>query len=236
MTLYQITALGHAALGTVALATYWTAGLSKKGSPVHRAAGKIYLLAMVALLSLALPLALSIVFAGKPVMGSFLLYLLVITSTAVWVSWSAIKYKRDRAGFTGPVYRGLMWLNLASGLAMAFVGLFLAQFMQVVISAFSLIGIVSFIRMWRFAHRQPQVQDPRWWLRQHLGAMLGNGVATHIAFLSIGLPRLLPQVSGPVMQNLAWLGPLLMSGVASIWLHRKYFPKPAAKASPLLAA
>ena len=54
--------------------------------------------------------------------------------------------------------------------------------------------------------------------------MIGNGVATHIAFLSIGLPKLLPMLSGPVLQNLAWLGPLMLSIIAGIYLNRKYMP------------
>ena len=63
-------------------------------------------------------------------------------------------------------------------------------------------------------------------MRQHLRAMLGNGVATHIAFLSIGLPRLLPMLQGPVFQNLAWLAPLGVAAVAGVYLGRKYLGAP----------
>jgi uncharacterized membrane protein len=236
MDLYHVAALAHASLGTLALVTFWTAGMSKKGSPVHRAAGKIYLLAMAGLLALALPMAVYIISHGVVVMGSFLLYLLVITCTSVWLSWRAIRDKRDWARYTGPVYRALKWLNLSSGLAIACVGLFFAQSMQLVIVAFSAIGIIGFLRMRQFSRQAPD--EPRWWLRQHLSAMLGNGVATHIAFLAIGLPRLLPAFSGPVLQNLAWLGPLVISFVAGSWLTRKYLPKraaPAPQTSPSLS-
>ena len=58
--------------------------------------------------------------------------------------------------------------------------------------------------------------------------MVGNGVATHIAFLQIGLPKILPMISGPVMVNLAWMGPLLIAVVAGTYLTRKYAPKPVA--------
>ena len=95
-------------------------------------------------------------------------------------------------------------------------------------TAFSGIGIFSFVQMRRFSHRQPE--DPRWWLREHLGAMIGNGVATHIAFLSIGLPKILPMLAGPVLLNLAWLGPLAMAFVAGAYLTRKYLPKRAMSA------
>lgn len=222
MSMYSLLVLVHVSLGTLALATFWMAGLSRKGSPLHKAAGKVYLLAMTILLAAALPMSLKIIAWGKPVIGSFLLYLLVITCTSVWTSWRSIRDKRDWSRFTGPVYKGLMWLNLGSGLAIAAVGLFVAQQMQLIMVSFSGIGIFSFVQMWRFSRRAPD--EPRWWLRQHLGAMLGNGVATHIAFLSIGLPRLLPMLSGPIFQNLAWLAPLAFSFAAGAWLTRKYLP------------
>jgi hypothetical protein len=226
MDLYPLLVLVHGGLGALALATFWTAGLARKGSPLHRAAGKAYLLAMAALLAAALPMCLLILSRGKVVVGSFLAYLLLITVTSTWTSWRAIRDKRDWARYTGPAYRTLAWLNLAGGLGIAAVGLLKAQSMQLVIVSFSLIGIVSFFSMRRFARQAPV--DPRWWLRQHLNAMLGNGVATHIAFLSIGLPKLLPMLAGPVLQNLAWLGPLGVAAAAGSWLSRKYLPRRAA--------
>jgi hypothetical protein len=225
MTLYSISFFIHAGLGTLALATFWLAGLSRKGSPLHRAAGKVYLPAMAGLLLAAVPLVIGVI-GQRPVAGSFLLYLLVITTTSVWLSWRAIADKKDWARYTGPVFRGLMWLNLVSALAIAAVGLLLAKQMQLVIVAFSGIGLMGFVRMRRFSRAAPA--DPRWWLGEHLGAMLGNGVATHIAFLSIGLPKLLPMLAGPTLQNVAWLGPLVVAFVAGAYLTRKFLPKRAA--------
>ena len=234
MTVYSLLAIAHAGFGTLALITFWTAGLARKGSPLHVAAGKLYLLAMAALLAFALPMSVLILLAyGKPVIGSFLLYLIVITVTGVWLSWRAIRDKRDWVRFTGPVYRALMWLNLAAGIGIALVGLFFAQQMQLIIVSFSLIGIATFARMRSFSAQPPS--ETRWWMRQHLNAMLGNGVATHIALLSIGLPRLLPMLQGPVFQNIAWLAPLGVAALAGIYLGRKYLqvPKPrTADAAP----
>ena len=84
------------------------------------------------------------------------------------------------------------------------------------------------VDMWRFSRSAPS--DSRWWLKKHFSAMIGNGVATHIAFLSIGLPKLLPMLSGPLLQNAAWLGPLSLSVVAGFYLNRKYM-KPKATIS-----
>lgn len=234
MTLHTLSYFVHAGLGTIALLTFWTAGMSRKGSPLHRMAGKAYLLSMVGLLLAALPLTAALA-ARNPVAGGFLAYLLVITVTSVWTSWRAVKDKRDWARFTGPVFRVLTWANLASGLAMAYVGLFITTQMQVIMVAFSSIGIISFVKMWRFSRRQPE--DARWPLRQHLAGMLGNGIATHIAFLSIGLPKVLPFLAGSSLLNLAWLAPLVVASLAGVYLTRKYLPRrvPAPPSSPAVA-
>ena len=223
MSWYSNTAILHAAVGATALITFWIAGMTKKGSPLHKATGKIYLLAMVGILLSAFPMATFILLNGKPVIGGFLLYLLIITMTSVWNGWRSIRDKRDWKRYTGPIYKALMALNLLSGLAIAAVGLFLAEQMQMVITSFSLIGIITAINMYRFQREAPA--DPRWWMREHLTAMVGNGVATHIAFLQIGLPKILPMISGPVMINVAWIGPLLVALVAGTYLTRKYAPK-----------
>ncbi|MCX7034299.1 MAG: hypothetical protein NT046_10060 [Arenimonas sp.] len=229
MTLQTLSYFVHVGLGTLALATFWTSGLSRKGSPLHRASGKLYLLSMTGLLLAAIPLTAALA-ARNPVAGGFLAYLVIITTTSVWTSWRAVKDKRDWARFTGPVYRALMLANLVSGLAIAYVGLFITNQMQVIFVAFSSIGIIGAVNMWRFSRREPD--DARWPLRQHLAAMLGNGIATHIAFLQIGLPKLLPFLAGSSLLNLAWLAPLVVASLAGVYLTRKYLPKRQAAASP----
>lgn len=229
MTLHTLSYFVHVGLGTIALLTFWTAGLSRKGSPVHRFAGKAYLLAMAGLLLAALPLTATLA-SRNPVAGAFLAYLVVITITSVWTSWRAVRDKKDWARFTGPVYRVLMWANLVSGLAIAYIGLFVTNQMQVIFVAFAGIGIIGFVNMWRFSRRPPE--DPRWPLRQHLGAMLGNGVATHIAFLSIGLPRVLPFLAGSSLLNMAWLAPLVVATLAGVYLTRKYLPRRRVSPAP----
>jgi hypothetical protein len=61
-----------------------------------------------------------------------------------------------------------------------------------------------------------------WWVREHYGAILGNGVATHIAFLSIGLRNTLPFIDPQLRTQLAWLVPLAVAMVAGIHLDRRY--------------
>ena len=62
--------------------------------------------------------------------------------------------------------------------------------------------------------------------------MLGNGVATHIAFLAIGLPKLLPAVDGATLQYMAWFGPLAVALVAKAIIDRRWRPVPRIAARP----
>ena len=231
MSLYKIVLSLHGLLGVLALVTFWISGLTRKGSPVHRASGKVYLLAMVVLLASAVPLAIRTGIERHWIAGVFLAYLLVITSTSVWTSWRSLKDKRDWAAYTGRVYRALAWLNIASGAAVLALAFYPTQ-LRWIFAGFSLIGLLGGRSMLRFARERPT--HPKWWLGEHFGAMLGNGVATHIAFLSIGLPKVLPMLAGPVLQNAAWLGPLTIAVIARVLLNRKYLkPLPTKATAPM---
>lgn len=220
MKTYDIIAAIHATIGALALITFWTAAIARKGSPVHRKSGKIYLLAIAAVLLTGAPLAISRFFAGQITGGTFLSFLLVLTATSAWTSWRAIRDQKSWRNFVGPVYQLLMWSNLLAGLAVIYVALNIARDPQVIMLVFAGLGLLLFVNMYRFARKEPT--DPRWWLGQHLGSMLGNGIATHIAFLSLGLPRLMPQIAGPGLQMMAWFGPVVVSAIAGVYLTRKY--------------
>jgi hypothetical protein len=223
MNTYNALLFAHGSTGAVALATFWTAGLSKKGSPLHKSAGKIYLLAMAAVLVIALPLAVSIMVSRSTSFGVFLLLLFVITTTNVWISWRAIRDQRNWQRFTGPVYHTLAWLNLLGAAVIVGVALALGGRWQFIFMAFAAIGVAQFFQMRRFWRTPPA--NSRWWFSQHMNGMIGNGVATHVAFLNIGLPKLFPLLAGAALQYLAWLGPLAAAFAAGWYLRRK-FPKP----------
>ncbi|MDZ4813549.1 MAG: hypothetical protein SGI99_13195 [Pseudomonadota bacterium] len=219
MNIYSVTTTVHAAIGVAALATFWIAGFTRKGSPMHKRAGKIYLLAMVGVLVSAALIAAIATLRGPDPTDAFLGYLIVITATSCWQSWRAIRDKRDFQRYTGPVYRTLELLNPAAGIAIMAIGLSIDS---VLLAGFSLIGIFIGIGMYRLRRSGPA--HALWWRWEHISAMLGNGVATHIAFLAIGLPKLMPSLAGPTLQNLAWFGPLAVATALGIWLKRKYAP------------
>lgn len=231
---YSILVAAHGAVGTVALAAFWSAAALRKGGPAHRRAGQAYLLAMVGIVLTAIPLAGAKFADGKPVIAAFLAYLVVITSTGVWTSWRAIRDRHDVSRYTGGVYRALALLSLASGLAILVFGLHRGM---PLLMGFSAIGLFTGVDMLRKARRPERLgARPRWWLVEHYTAMLGNGIATHIAFLSIGLPRLLPQVDGAAAHYLAWFGPLAVALMAKVVVDRRWKPRAAGRGAAVAAA
>lgn len=214
----------HALAGTLALVCYWTAGFAKKGSPLHRRVGRIYLQAMLAILATGLPMAVVQLARGNAVSGLFLLYLLAITGEACWTSLRAVRMKRQPRDYFGPRYRAVAAALGLFGLGV--LGFGIAEG-NVLLMGFSSVGLIRAVVMRRRA-RAPEA--PLWSLREHYTAMIGNGVATHVAFLSIGLQRLLPADWASTAQLLAWFGPLGLSLVAGVYFGRRYAPRKAARA------
>jgi hypothetical protein len=217
MTTYELIRLTHAAAGALALAGFWLNATLRKGSPAHSRVGQAYLLVMLVVMATALPIAARAFAGGEPVRGAFLAYLVVITATPTWLAWRAIRDRRDFAAYTGPMYRLFAAGSIASGLAVLGTGLY---YRVALLAGFSLVGIVTGGLMLRTIRRG--AMQPRWWLREHYIAIGGCGVATHIAFLNIGLSRLLPDAWSGATQMFGWFGPLVVSVIARAWLDRAY--------------
>jgi hypothetical protein len=165
------------------------------------------------------------------VTAAFLAYLVVITATGVWSAWRAVRDKHDVVRYTGPVFVSLGLLSLLSGAMVLALGIRVGSPLLMGFSSIGLLaGLDTLIKRRR---RDRLAARPRWWMVEHYTAMLGNGIATHIAFLGIGLPRLLPSLGGGTLQYLAWFGPLLMAVLAKLWLDRRWrSATPAAKRRP----
>lgn len=224
MDLYPAIVTAHAAAGTVALATYWTAGFAKKGSPLHRRAGQAYLVAMLGIVVTGIPMVAHNLQTGRPYVAAFLGYLLLLVAQGLWSAWRAIRDRRSPQAFFGPVFWTLTAACAVAGAGMAWLGLRIGQPIFVVFGAVGGIAAIGAMRA-----RSRADADPIWWLREHYGAMIGNGIATHIAFFGIGLRKLLPAVDPALLQNFAWFTPLAVAAVAGLWISRKYGRKPSTR-------
>jgi hypothetical protein len=220
---YKFLLLVHGISGLIALITFWVAAIAKKGSPLHLRFGKIYMTAMLGILVSAMPMAIIIALRGKPGVATFLSYLVVITASAMWMGRRAISSKRDQPAFRGRTYLAVAVLNLSASVAAFTIGL---QMSEVLLMGFSAVGFHNGTKM-LIRYFRPLALT-RWWMKEHIAAMLGCGVATHIAFLGIGMNRIIDMfgIVAPSWYGLiAWFGPLVVAITASMWLNRKYVPK-----------
>lgn len=223
----------HALFGTVALITFWSAAWMKKGSPRHRAIGKGFLLAMCGVIASGMPLAIEqAVFRRNLVGGVFLAYLLPLTGQACWLAWRAVTDKRDWRVMTSRIgWHVVLWLPALCAIPVVVVGVMKAQWLLI---GFSLIAFVNAAQMLRFARRGPR--KPNWHIVQHYQAMLGAGVATHVAFLSIGMQpvwrwlKTAMHVPGTLIELFPWFAPLAVAMLAAAWLGRKYDRRATARA------
>ncbi len=199
--LYRLITQLHIAAGSVALLTFRIASLARKGRGAHARVGRVYLWAMRAII----------------VTGAFLTYLVVLVATTVYVAPRAVRLKHDFAAFRRGAYPLFAFGLLAVASATLAVGI---AKQAPLLWGFALVGLLVGADMIRTL-RQPQA-PACWWLREHSGAMIGNGVGTHIAFFSIGLTRLLPAASSSTVQNLAWFGPLTVAMIVRAVLERRH--------------
>jgi hypothetical protein len=128
--------------------------------------------------------------------------------------------KQDQAAYRKGAYGVVGVASLLSGLMVLATGLFLRNALLI---GFSFVGAIVGVSMLR---KRGLISAARnWWMQEHYSAMLGCGVATHIAFLSLGINRIVEAAGLTVPANfnlVAWAVPLLASLIAGVILDRKY--------------
>jgi len=216
----------HIVGGTIGILAFWVPALTRKGGTAHRRAGRIYVKGMCAVVVTGVPLAATAFATGNWLGGVFLGYLVVITGTALYSGLRALTSKTGPAAFITPVHRALAALNLTSGASVLAIGLITSTWLLV---GFSLIGILAGIGMVQFIRTPPT--DPKYWWYEHLGGMIGTGIAAHVAFLNVGAARLIPGYNLNNWGMLAWFVPVV-GGTLAISLLNAYYRKKFARRSP----
>jgi hypothetical protein len=218
MDLYSFGRTLHVSVGVITLSTFWIAALATKGSALHRRAGAVYLVSLVAILATAGMMLLARLSAGEASMAAWIALLIIFLGTSAWLAWSSIRRKRQGvAMLTGLVYRTLASLNLGAGLVM--VGLFLVTGFPLIL-ILSSVGFAMGTAMWRLVLRGPR--DRRWWLEQHLNAAAVNFAATHDSFLSLAVGSVVPELRQPWPRALIAVSVLSLALALRMWMGRVY--------------
>jgi hypothetical protein len=229
--LLEILLAAHVAGGAVGLVSFWVPALTKKGSPLHRRAGRVYVRGMAVVLATSVPLSVVSFIEGNWVAGTFLLYLFVITGTALYTGLRALKSRAGPQELITPMYVATAWATFLSGAAVLVVGVATQTWL---LAGFSLIGLTAGPSALAFMRRPPT--DPRYWWYEHFGGMIGTGIAAHVAFLNFGGQRLIPGFNLGDWGMLAWFVPVVVGLAAANRIEAHYRAKFGARRAVARAA
>jgi hypothetical protein len=232
----------HILAGVVGMAAFWTPALTRKGGPTHRAVGRVFYRAttIVAVTGLVMAAALSVnPLAAQPprrpldpqaaaeaihrarLLVPFLLYLVLITFTPVYHGIRVLATRQSPSLLRTPLHTALNVATIGASAAMVALGLVLRQPVFVFMSP---IGFLVGRGNLRYA-RHPPAAPMAWWY-EHMGSMLGGGIAFHTAFLVLGAGRLLGLQLEGLTAVVPWILPSLIGIPATaIWtrFYRRKF-------------
>jgi len=217
----------HVAAGLAALILFWVPALTKKGSAVHRRAGRWYTAAMAFITVTGFVLAAFFLTGERWHAGLFLLFLGVITGTSLWNGWRVLRVKRNPAGYLTRAHIAVALLNVIGGLALIAFGI---SVKAPLFYAFGPVGLIIGGGMLSLARRSPD--DPKYWLYEHFTGMIGSGIASHVAFLAFGGRQLFNWSQGGY-GLLLWITPVVVGTAAIAALNFYYRGKSAGQAHAL---
>ncbi|MEE8105588.1 MAG: hypothetical protein V3T86_08660 [Planctomycetota bacterium] len=242
-TAHDILALIHVPLGFAALTLFWVAISSRKGGRVHLASGRWFaravygICASAVLMSLAtLQDPLGIAAPGRtltPVQATaivdasrassfFLMFLTLVSLATTRHGVMVVRTRRDPYAIRTPAHIGLSVVTLLSGFGMVVYALALPGSNAGLFYAMSPLGfIVGGINLHHLAR---PAREPRAWFFEHIGAMIGGGIAVHTAFLVLGLNRLVDLGLSGGAAFIPWVAPTIL-GLPAIFFFSRHYRK-----------
>jgi hypothetical protein len=173
--------LSHLAAGGFTFLFFWGAVLSVKGSPQHRARGRLF---FISLLPVGLSVGAILILRRDtfdPTTFVQFTYLLLCLLTTGTVGWTAILWKHDLARFRGLHFSLLGLAMFISGAVVLVAGGVSRQPLAMILSS---IGLIYGAAMIRFARMQAPLH-PKWWLGWHLNSVLLLSSAVHGTLLAV---------------------------------------------------
>jgi hypothetical protein len=239
-SLFQSLRWAHIAAGSIALIVFWIPAIARKGGRTHIRAGWVYVVCMSVVvvtafamsgLAFAVPLSvrqitrslspaeLADFLRGQRVAATFLAYLAGVTLAAGWQGIWAIETKREPKSMRTPFSLALNVAIILGGLTVLILGI---KYRSGPLIGLSPIGPFIGAGNLRYLLCGPQTRM-HWWY-EHLGSMIGTGIAGYTAFLVFGGSRLFPSVSRGQLYTLFWILPTFI-GVPAIYMTVVYYQR-----------
>jgi hypothetical protein len=237
-SLFQSLRWVHIAAGSIALILFWIPAIAPKGGKLHTRAGWFYVACMsvvvltaFAMSGLAFTIPLTIRRIARPlspaeladflrnqrIFATFLAYLAGVTLAAGWQGIWAVETRREPRKMRTAFSLALNAAIVLGGLTVLILGI---RFGSGPLIGLSPIGPLIGAGNLRFLLKGPQTRM-HWWY-EHLGSMIGTGIAGYTAFVVFGGARLLPSVARSQLYAIFWVLPTLI-GVPAIYATVAYY-------------
>ena len=222
----------HVLFGAAGLAAFWVPIATRKGATNHVRFGKIfvwcaYIVLGAAAIALSVRIATMIQLGISPADNSngwassvFLAYLTFVTFVNVRHGVGVLRYKNDPQGLASRLTLILAVLSILASLLVIAYAIVLSPEIKIVLFALSPIGFGTGFGMLQYVRNPPT--SARAWMYEHLGAMLGSGIAFHTAFAVFGMNRLFEINLGGWFAIVPWILPAAI-GIPAITIWTRHY-------------
>ena len=228
----------HIAIGTVAIFVFWLPIFTRKGSPIHVKAGRIYAWTMYAVSATAIVMSTAVlldpvgvrfpdrnlemsrafaVAEGNRMFALFLLMLGILVLSALRHGLLALRERRGERVLNRPGHRALLISLGVLGVAVGIVGFQNEEILLMVFAALSISGSIGMLReSWQ------RKLTPREALIAHFNGLIGTGIGAYTALFAIGGREFLTSLLSGQWQVITWILPALVGTIIVARMKRQY--------------
>lgn len=224
----------HVVFGALGLAAFWIPVFARKGAVNHVRFGKVFVwsayivlgAAAIALISRTAKLLLdNIGPAEQPELYAFIVflgYLTYVTLVIVRHGVAVLRNKQHPEALNTSLNMALAAGSIVASILIVVYALVLSPPNKILLFALSPIGISSGYGIVRYV--RGGVPSKRAWMYEHLGAMLGAGIAFHTAFAVFGSAQLFDLNLTGWVTVVPWIAPTII-GIPAITIWTRYYRK-----------
>lgn len=219
----------HIVIGAAALFVFWVPIAARKGSPLHKKAGRWFVWGMTAVSVTGILLSSMVLFdpvairAGGQtlemtdafrtaqsarVFSLFLLMLSVLVFATARHAVLVLQARNDRSALRAPLHVVAQVMTGVLAIVTGYVGYLHGEILLII---FFFIGLSGSIGMLRYTFKAT-LRDKEW-IIEHIGSTIGSGIAAYTAFFAFGGRALLSQLLVGAWQVVPWVLPTIIGTI-----------------------
>lgn len=224
----------HVAFGFTGLAAFWIPVFARKGGYSHRLFGKIFKICAYVVLAAAgvsvighMAQGLATGYGPRTAPGNFaflvfLGYLALVTFIGLRHGIGVLSHKQGLAEMATPFNRAMAWLAIAASVGLITYTAWFRPPNLVVLLALSPIGFATGAGILKALNGRRT--ERKAWFYEHMGNMIGTGIAFHTAFAVFGSNRIFQLGLEGWVAVIPWILPALI-GIPAITLWTRHYQR-----------